>query len=154
MVQYLKKSNPRSRQDDRALIDRVRDILADIEQNGDAAVRRYARELDRWEKPDFRVSTAESAAAAKSLGSVFKEDFDFCKKQVTDFAKRQRVSVPKTPSTGLTRQQGQRSWRRSSDLSDLGFQLVDQDALVFRIVNRRDNQVNPTRFECCIEDAY
>jgi NAD(P)-dependent dehydrogenase (short-subunit alcohol dehydrogenase family) len=29
--------------------------------------------------------------------------------------------------------------RRSSDLSDLGFQLVDQDALVFRIVNRRDN---------------
>ena len=90
MVQYLKKSDPRCRQDDRALIDRVRDILADIEQNGDAAVRRYARELDRWEKPDFRVSTAEIAAAAKSLGSVFKEDFDFCKKQVTDFAKRQR----------------------------------------------------------------
>jgi PAS domain S-box-containing protein len=45
-------------------------------------------------------------------------------------------------------------WRRSSDLSDLGFQLVDQDALVFRIVNRRDNQVNPTCFECCIEDGY
>src|SRR5262249_29418769 len=46
------------------------------------------------------------------------------------------------------------SWRWSNDLSDLGFQLVDQDALVFRIVNRRDNQVNPTCFECCIEDGY
>src|SRR5262249_22012226 len=93
MVKYLKKSDPRSRQDDRALIDRVRDMLADIEQNGYAAIRRYARELDRWEKQDFRVSTAEIAAATKSLSSIFKEDFDFCKKQVTDFAKRQRDSI-------------------------------------------------------------
>ena len=39
------------------------------------------------------------------------------------------------------------------DLGDFCFQLVDQDALVFRIVNRRDYQVNPTCFECCIEDG-
>lgn len=93
MVQYLKKADPRSRQDDRALVDRVRDMLADIELNGDAAVRRYARDLDRWENPEFRVTEAEIAAAAKTLSSVFKEDFAFCKKQVTDFAKRQRDSI-------------------------------------------------------------
>ncbi|MGB3273524.1 MAG: histidinol dehydrogenase [Xanthobacteraceae bacterium] len=93
MVQYLKKAEPRSRQDNRALSDRVRDMLADIDQNGDAAVRRYARELDRWEKPDFCVSDAEIAGAAKSLSAIFKDDFAFCKKQVTDFAKRQRDSL-------------------------------------------------------------
>jgi sulfopropanediol 3-dehydrogenase len=93
MVHYLKQAQPKSTQEDRDLVERVRTMLADIEQNGDAAVRRYAKELDRWEKPDFRVSEAEIAAAAKSLSPVFKEDFAFCKKQVTDFAKRQRDSL-------------------------------------------------------------
>ena len=93
MVHYLKQAQPKSTQEDRDLVERVRAMLADIEQNGDAAVRRYAKELDRWEKPDFRVSDAEIAAAAKSLSPVFKEDFAFCKKQVTDFAKRQRDSL-------------------------------------------------------------
>ena len=35
---------------------------------------------------------------------------------------------------------------RSSDLSDLCFQLVEKDALVFRIVNRRDNRYRHMRF--------
>ena len=93
MVNYLKKAEPQSRQADRALSDRVRAMLDDIEQNRDEAVRRYARDLDRWERPEFRVSDAEIAAARKAVSPVFKDDFAFCKKQVTDFAKRQRDSM-------------------------------------------------------------
>ena len=93
MVQYLKKAEPRSRQADRALSDRVRAMLDDIEQNRDEAVRRYAKELDRWDKMEFRVTPAEIDAARKAVSPVFKEDFAFCKKQVTDFAKRQRDSM-------------------------------------------------------------
>ena len=93
MVNYLKKAQPQSRQADRALSERVRAMLDDIEQNRDAAVRRYAKDLDRWERPEFRVSDAEIAAARKAVSPVFKEDFAFCKKQVTDFAKRQRDSL-------------------------------------------------------------
>ena len=93
MVTYLKKAEPQSRQADRALSDRVRAMLDDIEQNRDAAVRRYAKDLDRWERPEFRVSEAEIAAARKAVSAVFKDDFAFCKKQVTDFAKRQRDSL-------------------------------------------------------------
>ena len=93
MVQYLKQAEPRSRQADRALSDRVRAMLDDIEQNRDEAVRRYAKELDRWEKPDFRVTPAEIDAARKAVSPTFKDDFAFCKKQVTDFAKRQRDSM-------------------------------------------------------------
>ena len=63
MVKYLKKAEPRSRQDNRALSDRVRAMLDDIEQNRDEAVRRYARDLDRWERPEFRVSRGEIDAA-------------------------------------------------------------------------------------------
>jgi sulfopropanediol 3-dehydrogenase len=93
MVKYLKKAEPQSRQDTRALAERVRAMLDDIEANRDDAVRRYARDLDKWERPEFRVSEAEIAAARKAMSPVFKEDFALCKKQVTDFARRQRESL-------------------------------------------------------------
>lgn len=93
MVRYLKQAEPQSRQDNRDLVERVREMIADIEQNGDEAVRKYAAKLDGWEKPDFRVPQSEIDAAKKSLSETFKEDFAFCKKQVTDFAKRQRDSI-------------------------------------------------------------
>ena len=93
VVHYLKKAEPQSRQADRALADRVRAMLDDIERNRDEAVQRYAKELDHWEKPEFRVSDAEIDAARKAVSAVFKDDFAFCKKQVTEFAKRQRESL-------------------------------------------------------------
>jgi sulfopropanediol 3-dehydrogenase len=93
MVKYLKKAEPASRQDTRALTERVRAMLDDIETNRDTAVARYARDLDKWDKPQFRVSNDEIAAARRAMSETFKEDFAFCKKQVADFAKRQRESM-------------------------------------------------------------
>jgi sulfopropanediol 3-dehydrogenase len=93
MVRYLKQAAPRSVQTDKQLVERVRAMLEDIEQNRDAAVRRYARDLDKWVRPEFRVSEDEIAAARKAVGPRFKEDFAYCKTQVTDFAKRQRDSL-------------------------------------------------------------
>ena len=93
VTRYLKKAEPASRQADRALSDRVRAMLDDIEQNRDEAVRRYARDLDRWDRPVFRVTESEIAAARAAVSPVFKEDFAFCKRQVTEFAKRQRESL-------------------------------------------------------------
>ena len=90
---YLKDAQPHLRQDSRTLSDRVRAMLDDIEQNRDAAVRRYAKDLDRWERPEFRVTDDEIAATRRAVSQTFKDDFAFCKKQVTDFAKRQRDSI-------------------------------------------------------------
>lgn len=93
MVEYLKRAEQQSRQENRDLVDRVRNMIADIEQGGDDAVRRYARDLDGWQSPEFRVSNDEIHAARKAMSPVFKEDFAFCKGQVTDFARRQRDSM-------------------------------------------------------------
>lgn len=93
MVDYLKRAEQQSRQDNRDLVDRVRNMIFEIEQGGDDAVRGYARDLDGWESPVFRVSDEEIASARKAMSPVFKDDFAFCKKQVTDFAKRQRDSL-------------------------------------------------------------
>ncbi len=93
MVRYLKQAAPRSAQTDRQLVERVRAMIEDIEQNRDAAVRRYARDLDKWTRDEFRVSADEIAAARKAVSATFKDDFAYCKKQVTDFARRQRDSL-------------------------------------------------------------
>lgn len=93
MIRYLKKAEPSSRQADRALSERVREMLDDIEHNRDEAVRRYARDLDRWDRPEFRVTDSEIHAARQAVSPLFKEDFAFCKRQVTEFAKRQRGSL-------------------------------------------------------------
>jgi sulfopropanediol 3-dehydrogenase len=68
-------------------------MLADVATNRDEAVRRYARDLDKWNGETFRVSSDEISKVEHSLPETFKEDFAFCKKQVTDFAKRQRDSL-------------------------------------------------------------
>jgi len=90
---YLKDAQPQLREDSRALSDRVRAMLDDIEQNRDSAVRRYAKDLDRWDRPEFRVSNDEIAAAHRAVSQTFKDDFAFCQRQVTEFAKRQRDSM-------------------------------------------------------------
>jgi sulfopropanediol 3-dehydrogenase len=93
LVCYLKRAEPLSRQSNADLVNRVRSMLLDIETNRDVAVKRYAAELDNWTKPTFRVSDDEIVAARRAMSPVFKEDFAFCRKQVTDFARRQRESI-------------------------------------------------------------
>src|SRR4051812_39425799 len=93
MRTYLKKAPPRQPRDLGKVEETVRRMLAEIARDGDEAVRRYARELDRWEKQEFRVSDDEIRRTARELPETFKEDFAFCHRQVTDFARRQRDSL-------------------------------------------------------------
>jgi sulfopropanediol 3-dehydrogenase len=89
--EYLKQAtvSPQRKAD---VEDTVRRMLADIAGRRDAAVRQFARDLDKW-TGEFRVSTDEIASKSKSLPVSFKEDFQFAHKQVTDFARRQKESM-------------------------------------------------------------
>jgi histidinol dehydrogenase len=89
--EYLKKATvgPQRKAE---VEDTVRRMLAEIATRRDEAVKQYARDLDRWTGA-FRVSDAEIADKAKALPVSFKEDFAFCHKQVTDFARRQKDSM-------------------------------------------------------------
>ena len=71
----------------------VRRMLAEIREEGDAAVRRYAKTLDSWEQESFQVSDEQIQAVAKRLPETFKEDFALCMANVQDFAKRQLESM-------------------------------------------------------------
>ena len=89
---YLKKSTVSIQKRRAEVEETVRRMLADISANKDEAVARYARDLDKW-TGSFRVTAAEIEAKSKTLSKVFKEDFEICHKNVTDFAKRQQESI-------------------------------------------------------------
>jgi sulfopropanediol 3-dehydrogenase len=89
MKTYLKQAPPPAPQDRTRLEETVRKMLADIEANRDEAVKRYARELDRWESGAFRVSVDEMRKVARDLPESFKADFEYSLAQVVGFAKRQ-----------------------------------------------------------------
>ena len=89
---YLKKASVPIQKRKAEVEATVRRMLDDIGTTRDDAVRRYARDLDKW-TGEFKVGQAEIEAKSKSLSKVFKEDFATCHKNVVDFAKRQKDSI-------------------------------------------------------------
>ena len=93
MRRYLKRPPPTAPRDLSRVEETARRMIAEIARDRDDAVRRYAVELDKWQGGDFRVSNDEIRTVAASLPETFKDDFAFCRQQVTDFARRQRDSL-------------------------------------------------------------
>ena len=93
MGEYLKKAKPSVPQDRTNLEQTVRRMLDDIAAHGDDAVRKYARDLDKWERGEFQATPDEIRSVASKLPETFKQDFEYCRKQVTEFAKRQKDSL-------------------------------------------------------------
>src|SRR6266404_2908052 len=93
MRKYLKQPLPTAPRDLSRVEETARRMIAEIARDRDDAVRRYAVELDKWQGGDFRVSNDEIRTVAASLPETFKDDFAFCRQQVTDFARRQRDSL-------------------------------------------------------------
>lgn len=93
MAEYLKKAAPKPPQDRSNLEQTVRRMLDDIAAHRDAAVRKYAHDLDKWQRDDFRVTPDEIRSVAARLPETFKQDFAYCRKQVMEFAQRQRDSL-------------------------------------------------------------
>ena len=93
MAIFLKRTADKAPDDCARLENAVRQILADIRDNRDEAVRRYARQFDKWPRDDFRVPEDEIRRVVSRLPETFKADFDFCHRQIVQFAKRQRDSL-------------------------------------------------------------
>ncbi|RMA82427.1 histidinol dehydrogenase [Umboniibacter marinipuniceus] len=83
-----------AKNNDRMVRETVEGVLADIEQNGDAAVHAYAEKFDGWpsDKP-FRLTAEEIKAAYDELPEQVIEDIRFAQTQVRNFAQIQRNSM-------------------------------------------------------------
>lgn len=63
----------------------VRDILADIRQNGDDALRRYAREFDGFNEDSFLVTRNEIDDAVANVDDKFMQILERAHNQITEF---------------------------------------------------------------------
>lgn len=95
MAVWLKqgRSVEASREDGSRVRATVETMLAAIEAEGMEAVRRFSRDLDKWERSDFRLSVDEIRAAYSALPESTIEDIRFAQAQVRNFATIQRAAL-------------------------------------------------------------
>jgi sulfopropanediol 3-dehydrogenase len=91
-IQYLKKASKTPDTETATAQAVVADMLASIRKDGEAAVRRYAKELDKWDGA-FVVTREQLDANALSVPAEVKADIDFAIQQVFSFAQAQRQSL-------------------------------------------------------------
>lgn len=93
MRSYVKKAPERAPADVAAVEATVREMLRRIRDEGDEAVRHYARTLDKWQNDTFRVSDDHIRQLGARLPETFKDDFGLCLRNIQAFARRQRDSI-------------------------------------------------------------
>jgi sulfopropanediol 3-dehydrogenase len=95
MAVWLKqgRSVEASKADDARVRATVETMLAAIETEGMAAVRRYSRELDNWDRADFRLTRDEIGAAYAALPESTIDDIRFAQAQIRCFAQVQRDAL-------------------------------------------------------------
>jgi sulfopropanediol 3-dehydrogenase len=95
MAIWLKKGI--SAEDDAADVAKVRktveDILADIEERGDAAVRELSHKFDNWNPAEFRLTRPQIDECVKSLPKQVIADIKFAQQQIRNFAQIQRDAL-------------------------------------------------------------
>jgi sulfopropanediol 3-dehydrogenase len=71
----------------------VEEMLENVAQNGDAAVREYSAKLDKWSPNSFRVSAEEAQEIISNLPEQVITDIKFAQTQIRNFAQIQRESI-------------------------------------------------------------
>ncbi|MBO9394046.1 histidinol dehydrogenase [Caldilinea sp.] len=95
MAKYLKKgiSEEESRAADQRVQQVVSQIIEDIRNQGDEAVRAYSERFDGWSPERFRLSQPEIENLIASLPEQTIEDIKFAQDQVWRFAEKQREAL-------------------------------------------------------------
>jgi sulfopropanediol 3-dehydrogenase len=68
-------------------------IVTDVAERGDAAVREWSAQLDRWERDNFRLEESEIRRIVESVPASVIEDIRFSQGQVRRFAEAQRATL-------------------------------------------------------------
>jgi sulfopropanediol 3-dehydrogenase len=91
-INYLKKATKTPETDEAETRKIVNEMLNDIKQGGEEAVRKYAKKLDNW-TAEIIVTQDEIKKAAATLDQGTKGDIQFAYDQVYGFARKQRESM-------------------------------------------------------------
>ena len=76
---------------DRKVRHTVEEILADVTQRGDAAVREYSEKFDKWTPKKLSKADIETIMAKVAPGTI--SDIKFAQAQIRNFAEHQRAAI-------------------------------------------------------------
>jgi sulfopropanediol 3-dehydrogenase len=93
MIEYLKQAPWHSREVSDDVRRTVSEMLARIDADPEGEIRRYSRELDRWDPPSFLVDAETIERAAGLVDDSLREHVEFAQAQVRAFAAAQRATL-------------------------------------------------------------
>lgn len=92
-MKYLKEASRRDEGSESDVSDRVATMLAAIRREGEAAIRRFAQQLDGSPPASFRISDDVVDHAGEEIPSELKSAIDFAEQQVRHFARLQLATL-------------------------------------------------------------
>jgi sulfopropanediol 3-dehydrogenase len=95
MIQQIKKgiTYAESKEADMKVRALVENMLDKVTQEGDAAVREFSANLDKWSPASFRLSESEIKGIIAGLPQQVIDDITFAQTQIRNFAQIQRESI-------------------------------------------------------------
>ena len=94
MIRFIKRPEVQvSGFHDEKLTRTVQDLIAEVERDGDAAVRRLSTKFDGLDRDSYRLNKTEIAECLNSLSAGEREDIEFAQEQVRNFAQVQKDSM-------------------------------------------------------------
>nr|WP_276535801.1 histidinol dehydrogenase [Enterobacter hormaechei] len=87
------KSTEERQQANQQIRETVEHILADIEKRGNKAIRELSIKFDRYDRQDYRLSSAEIDRCIKQLSRQDIQDIEFAQQQVANFARAQKACL-------------------------------------------------------------
>ena len=95
MIKYLKKGPTQEEKvaSNKKVQNIVEDIISNIENNGDQAVKEYSEKFDKWTPESFRLSKQQIADCYAELDEQVISDIKWAQTQVRNFAQIQRDSM-------------------------------------------------------------
>ena len=95
MARYLKRGMDAAavKAADAKVRETVEDILAQVDERKDAAIRELSEKFDKWSPQDFRLSAQDIERALSQVPKRDLEDIKFAQAQVRNFAQKQRETM-------------------------------------------------------------
>lgn len=95
MVKNVKSARPAVQDSDRlkAVRETVADIIADIRERGDVAVREYSERFDKWSPESFRLDQEQIERIVATVPAQAISDIKTVQERVRAFARHQRASL-------------------------------------------------------------
>ncbi len=91
-MKFLKRASAQIEEKDRQIVERVKEILHDIQANGEKAARMYARQFDDW-TAEIVLCKEKKADLLQQVPMDVKKDIAFIHEQVKNFAQAQKNSI-------------------------------------------------------------